>query len=153
MPMRILRSRLLAPLMFLAPLACGSDADEAGAARLWRAIHDDDYRSWEPAPGWETPEPTIRPHGDTALIYFNPVRAGAAAQDTPLDAWPEGAILVKDGFRGDQRSLIAAMEKRSNGWFFAEWDGDGDVLFAGRPDVCVNCHQSGADFVFAAALP
>ena len=133
-------------------LGCGSDVDEQGGDQLLARLRADDYQSWTRASGWETAQPTIRQHGATAEIFLNPVMA-AARDEEGLSEWPEGAILVKDSFKDGSLSLIAAMEKGANGWYYAEWDASGDVLFAGSPEVCVNCHQVGADHVLSVALP
>jgi hypothetical protein len=137
----------------LAANACGGEEiDEAGAARLWQRIHDEEYRAWARAPGWESRQPTVSAHGHTADIFVNGVVASAI--ETPnLTEWPEDAVLVKDSYRDDSLVLIAAMEKRAGGWFFAEWDDEGEVKFGGSPSVCLDCHGAARDFVFSAVLP
>jgi len=45
------------------------------------------------------------------------------------------------------------MEKRRDGWFWAEFDDDGEPKFSGRPSKCTDCHASGSDFVRAFSLP
>lgn len=151
-----LLSRLLSTVPLLATsLACGGeDIDEAGARALWKKIQAEDYRSWTPAPGWEEPQPSVGAHGDTAKIYLDDVMT-AALESSDLNAWPEGALLVKDIYEGngDELTLVAAMEKQSGRWFFAEWTPAGEAKFGGRPEVCTNCHDQGADSVFSAALP
>jgi hypothetical protein len=66
-----------------------------------------------------------------------------------------GSLIVKDGFSGGELDLIAAMDKRDDGWFWAEWtDTTGESAeFSGKPEVCTDCHSAGADFVRAFALP
>jgi hypothetical protein len=78
--------------------------------------------------------------------------AGAVAGPS-ISAWPAGALLVKDSFDGDAPKFVAAMEKQGSSWFFAEWTPDGEVKFAGQPEVCINCHSAGGDSVLAVALP
>lgn len=133
-------------------LGCGSDVDEAGAAALWEKIHAENYRDWARAPGWETARPTLRAHGETADIFVNESIV-QALPGPPLEAWPTGSLIVKLSYTGDTPALVAAVEKRDGPWFWAEWDADGDVKYAGRPDVCLNCHAAGEDFVLALALP
>jgi hypothetical protein len=132
--------------------ACGEDVDEEGARLLWEKIHAQGYAEWQRAPGYDEAQPTIRAHGQTALVYLNDVMAEAVAGPS-IDAWPEGALLVKDSFDGDTLKLVAAMEKQSTGWYFAEWTPSGDVKYAGEPEVCLNCHAAGGDKVLAVALP
>jgi hypothetical protein len=122
--------------------------DEAGARSLWERLHSADYRSWQRAPGWETPKPTIRPHGETAEIFLNPT-LDAARKTSALTRWPDGSVIVKES----QASVLAALEKTEGNWYYAEWRANGDVLYAGVPDVCTNCHDAGEDQLFSLGLP
>lgn len=133
--------------------ACGDDQDPAGAADLWARIHTANYRGWSRAPGYEERRPSNTAHSDAVDIYLN-VAIGDALGATGTTAWPVGSLIVKDGFDDDgDLDLVAAMEKRENGWFWAEWDGDGDASFSGSPELCIDCHRSGSDFVRAFSLP
>jgi hypothetical protein len=150
---RVRPGALAVLLCALGAAGCGSEeVDEAGARALWDEIHAADYRSWQRPPGWETPQPSVSAHGQTAEIFINPVLVEATGVPG-LAAWPEASLLVKDSYRGGSRALIAAMKKRNGEWFFAEWGSDGAVKFAGRPDVCIDCHAAGFDHVFTLALP
>ncbi len=130
----------------------GDDLDEAGARELWQRLQAADYRAWQRAPGWEERRPTVSAHGHTADIFINPVLT-AALDQSGLDAWPVDSLLVKDSYRGDALHLIAAMEKRSARWYYAEWDARGGAKYAGSPEVCLDCHGSAPDRVFALTLP
>jgi len=77
----------------------------------------------------------------------------AALGGGPLTAWPVRARIVKDAFEGDAVTTVAAMEKRADGWYWAEWSADGDAKYSGAPELCTGCHASGGDFVRAFALP
>jgi hypothetical protein len=133
--------------------ACGGeDVDEAGARTLLAKIQMEDYESWQTAPGYDTPQDTIRAHGGTAQVFVNSVME-AAISGPPIEAWPAGSLIVKNSFDGGSLSLIAAMEKQAGSWFYAEWDADLDVKFAGEPEVCVNCHSAGDDSILVVALP
>jgi hypothetical protein len=125
--------------------------DEAGAAALRDKIDTQRYQEWTRAPGYEVPRPTIRAHGETAEIYINEV-VESALRDESAAEFPVGSIIVKDSREGGTLSLVAAMEKRDGRWFWAEWGADGDVKYAGEPDVCLNCHAAGRDYVLAFAL-
>jgi hypothetical protein len=81
------------------------------------------------------------------------VRVEALASGEELTAWPEGSIIVKDGFTGESPRLVAIMEKRDDGWFWAEYEPDGEVDFSGTPGVCTRCHDAGADYVRAFGFP
>jgi hypothetical protein len=133
---------------------CGDDmeVDEAGARSLWDKIHAEHYENWQRAPGYDQPQPTVRAHGQTAVVFVNPT-VGQALSGPALDAWPVGSLVVKDSFSGAQRTLVAAMEKQPGGWYFAEWSASGEAKYAGRPDVCTGCHTSNNDFLRAIVLP
>lgn len=146
---------MLRLLRFCAALALASgchNQDEAGAEALWESFHDEDYRSWERAPGYPGRTPSSAAHGDAVEIFINDVLADALAGGK-LGAWPEGSRIVKDGYEDGEPHLVAAMEKRADGWFWAEYDPDGEVNYSGAPKVCTNCHGSGADYVRAFGFP
>lgn len=150
-----LLARTLLVALPLALTACGDDEDPEGAADLWARIHDQSYQSWTRAPGYETRRDSAAPHGDQVEIFINDTVAAALAGD-PITSWPVGSIIVKDGYDGGELSLVAAMEKLEDTWFWAEWDADGTSKYSGRAaDVatCTDCHQSGADLVRAFGFP
>ncbi|MCA9635665.1 MAG: cytochrome P460 family protein, partial [Myxococcales bacterium] len=137
----------------------GGDAGGTGSALL-DAVQAAEYRTWARPPGaYEMPlTPARSPHGDFVDIYINDVVAQALAAETgTLTAWPEGSIIVKDGWgdaEGTDLRFLAIMEKRANGWYWEEFVGDlAEPEFSGVPDVCVDCHVSGEDFVRAFGLP
>jgi hypothetical protein len=132
---------------------CGDNQDDAGARELLERVRNENYRSWSRAPGWESRRPTSAPHSDSVDIYVNETVASALDAGEPLEAWPLGAIVVKDGFSGSELELVAIMEKRSDGWYWAEYDSEGDPDYSGRPDICIDCHRRGADYVRAFGLP
>ena len=80
----------------------------------------------------------------------------ATPRTTALTEWPVGSVIVKEGFSGDSRKLVAVMEKRADGWFWAEYDDGGDSKYSGRPSVCTDCHDNRkgySDWVYAFELP
>lgn len=142
----------LASLLFVA--GCGDDQDPGGARELWDRIHAQDYRTFNRAPGYGQRRGSDAPHSDNVDIYVNKVVQDALDKKEPLEAWPEGSLIVKDGFDNDgDLDIVAAMEKRTDGWYWVEWDGSGDSLYSGRPSTCTDCHASGSDFVLAFKLP
>ncbi len=149
------RARGLFLLVGLAGLGggCGDDQDPAAARALWDRIQAEDYRNWARAPGFDTPRPTRAPHQDRVVVYLNATMAEAAS-GPPLDVWPEGSLVVKEGLdaAGDI-GQVAAMEKRDGKWFWAEWSPEGDSLFSGEPTICLGCHRIGDDWVRAVFLP
>lgn len=133
---------------------CRDDQDPEGARELWDRIHAEGYRGWERAPGYASRRETRAPHGDEVDIYVNDVLAGDLAMpEGTLRQWSFGAIVVKDGWSGSDACIVAALEKREDGWFYAEWDPDGESLWSGRPDLCVGCHVYGEDEIRAFGLP
>jgi hypothetical protein len=147
--------RVLFPILVasLAGVACGDNQDDAGARRALASAEVQSYRSWDRAPGWPGRTESDAPHGGSVDIYVNDVIADALAVGEPLAAWPLGSMIVKDGWDGSDLELIALMEKRSDGWFYAEYDDERDPIYSGHPDVCIDCHARGSDFVRAFRLP
>lgn len=147
------KKRLAVGLCGLAMVACGDNQDDAGARDLLSRVKADQYRTWDRAPGWESRRASSAPHSDDVDIYVNDIVAEVLAIAEPAETWPEGSIIVKDGFDGSDLEIIAVMEKRSDGWFWAEYDSDGDPDYSGHPDICIDCHKSGSDGVRAFGLP
>ena len=133
--------------------ACGDNQDDSGARALLAKVRKQEYRSWDRAPGYETRRPTSAPHANSVDIYVNDLVQEVLAVGEPTTSWLEGSIIVKDGFSGSDLELIAIMEKRSDGWYWAEYDDDGDPDYSGHPEICIDCHRRGSDFVRAFALP
>jgi hypothetical protein len=122
-------------------------------AVVWQWLQQQNYRAWSRAPGHDTRQTSRAPHGGAVDIFVNPtVQAVLDAKQTVTE-WPLGSIIMKDGYNGDTLHLVAYMEKRSDGWFWLEWDGQGKILFQGQPTLCTGCHSSGADFVRAFSFP
>lgn len=146
--------KLLRILLAVVALAACRNQDEAGAEALWDEVHDADYQAtWARAPGFPGRTPSSASHGDFVDIYINDVLVEALASGEKLTAWPEGSVIVKDGFTGEHPRLVAIMEKREGGWFWAEYEPTGEVDFSGEPRVCTKCHDAGADYVRAFGFP
>ena len=137
----------------LGSCGCSDGQDEAGAQELLERVKAAQYRTWDRAPGYETRHDSKGPHGGSVDIYVNDVVARVLASGEHDGTWPAGSLIAKDGFNGSTQNLTALMEKRADGWFWAEYDSDGHPSYAGHPDVCINCHTSGSDFVRAFPLP
>jgi len=150
-PRHVVFALAVASVGFVA--ACGDNQDDAGARKLLSDAQSDGYRSWERAPGWPARTTSSAPHGDEVDIYVNDVVAAALTAGEPLSTWPLGSVIAKDGWDGAELTHIAMMEKRKDGWFWAEFDGDGDPSYSGHPDLCIDCHTRGSDSVRAFKLP
>lgn len=138
-------------------LLTGGCADDGG--EFLEQLREQDYRSFDRAPGWETPRQPAAggPHGSFLDLYVNDTVAEAVAAAAPLDAWPEGSLIVKDAWAdeaGQDLRFVAAMEKREGRWFWAEYRGNDDaVVEAIEPSQCTGCHDPGDDGVLAFDLP
>ena len=146
------RTALATAVLSLAFAGCGDDQDPTGAQLLWDRIAVENYQSWERAPKYETRKPSFTSHSESVEIFMNPILAKSVAE-RPVKEWPVGSLVVKRGYtiRGNL-TLVAAMEKRADAWYFYEYGADGDATFSGRPKLCIDCHKSGADFVWALSL-
>ena len=94
-------------------------------------------------------------HADESDVYVNPTLADAE-RGRARTSWPDGSIVVKDGFSGGDKSLVAIMEKTGGAWFFAEYNGKGESLYSGQPKVCLDCHggrSASGDWLYALELP
>ena len=148
-----------------AAFACGAVACNAGeSGELRDEIEGDDYRNtYARAPGGEEGRLPAQggPHGGFIDLYINEVMvdaiADAEASGEALTAWPEGSIIVKDGWsamEGGDFEYLSFMERRSDGWFWGEYRGNGRLVSAGLDDsTCTGCHASGEDEVRAFGLP
>lgn len=141
-------TRLLLFSVLFGAAACGDDQDPSGARELLDRVRAEGYQDWTRAPGYEVRRASRAPHSDAVDIYINETLVQALEADPPVDAWPIGSIIVKEGWDGGDRELIALMEKRTDGWFWAEFFGS-DSKYSGKPDLCIDCHRSGDDFVRA----
>lgn len=135
----------------LALVGCGDNQEPEKAADLLERIGDE-YRGWARAPGYPGRERSSAPHGDAVEIYVNEVVEQVLAAGQPLEAWPDGAIIAKDGYEDGEHVYLAVMEKQGEAWFWVERI-DGDVKYSGRPELCTDCHAAGDDGVRAFELP
>ncbi len=144
---------LLPVLIFLLLAACRESTAPEEATALWNELQAANYRAnWDTAPGFETRQPSRAAHDEEVQIFVNPVGQAVLEAQSELTEWPVGTIVVKDGYGGDEVSLVAVMRKDETGtapdsWFWAEYTGDGDVLFSGTPTICTGCHRIGDNFV------
>ena len=145
--------RFLLALVLLC--GCGDNQEPEEANAMWERIHQENYRGFARAPGYETRQPSNTAHSDQVDIYVNDVLAQALTQ-SGIGSWPVGSLIVKDGFTSDgDLELVAVMDKRSEGWFWVEYNDveAGKANYSGMPDICTGCHESGADFVRAFTFP
>lgn len=155
----LLPVRLFRPLWLVAAslfaTSCGDDQAPDAASELLRRVRDESYTKWARAPGYDERRVTNAPHADLVEIFVNDVIEGALAAGDPLEEWPVGSVIAKDGYDDDgTHAIVALMEKRDDGWFWAEYDAEsGESSYSGKPGICIDCHASGSDSVRAFSLP
>ncbi len=139
--------RVVAPLLgCLAASAGCRESTDPEEARDLRDRLGLTYRDWPRVPGFEERVASRTAHGNEVDVYWNEVSARSAAA-RPFEAMAPGSILVKEAYADGELLNVAVMEKRFDGWFWAEWNPEGSVLFSGRPGICIDCHRRGEDFL------
>ena len=154
----------------LSSVACSeANEDASGAEALWGQVKND-YRSWSNPTPYGSKQPSHTLHEEEVQIFFNStvsdlhqdlddcrVLRPTAMQGqiffaTALDAagnaiteWPIGSVIAKDGYRGGELAINSVLEMGAEGWFFAEYDSGGGVLFSGTPEICTSCHAGAMD--------
>lgn len=138
--------------------ACGKDDQDPDRARkVWDQIHEGDgFTSWERAPGYPERRPSFTAHSDAVEIFVSKEVSAALRSRTPVTRWPTGATIVKEGYSGSKRKLVAVMQRDDAGWFWAEYDDGGESIFSGAPSVCTDCHDNRreySDWVYSFEFP
>lgn len=143
--------------------ACGifgpslSPAQIAQADVLWKRLQSLDYRSFSRAPSFETSKVSSVPHeGQPTIlvdIYINPVLQSALQSKKPIQSWPVGSLLIKDAFQQGEHQMVILMEKRAEGWLWAQWNAEGSPQVFGQDGECIRCHTKGDDMVLAFRFP
>ena len=140
--------------------ACGQDDDPEGARVLWDKINGaPGFQAWRRAPDYPTRKPSFTAHASAVEIFVSPEVDATLSPKTPArpaTTWPVGSIIVKEGYSGNSRKLVAAMEKRADGWFWAEYDDGGKPKYSGHPTICIDCHdkrRAYSDWVYSLELP
>lgn len=120
-------------------------------ADLYGEIRESSYESWAAAPGYETNQAAKGPHGDEVQIRLSP--AAEEALGAGAAEWPVGAVIVKDVYRDGNLEQIAAMKKTDDGWYWGEYDSQGETIVEGLAiDVCEGCHGKGTDGTLGVSL-
>lgn len=118
---------------------------------LYGEIRESGYESWAVAPGYETRQAARGPHGDEVQISLSPTAEEALA--AAADGWPVGAVIVKDVFRDGNLEQIAAMKKTGEGWYWGEYDPQGEPIAEGLAiNECESCHGQAPDGTLAVSL-
>ncbi len=141
----------------LAGEGMGKAMPAADAKAFWTYItQDNPYTAWAQIPGREGLHPGNSPHGAFLKVFVNDValKAMKAGEKT----LPQGAILVKENYGKDQKTLMAVtpmykvkgFDSQANDWWWAKLGPKGEDLASGKVEGCIKCHESQTDFRFLA---
>lgn len=125
------------------------------AGVVWEQIlAGQSYRSWQTAPGHQTPQPATGPHGVKDQVFINETIVGTL-EGPAATAWPVGSAIVKDVYNGSGTiTILEYMQRTDGGWYYASFDFSGGVVTEGvNIERCQNCHGEGSDSVFTFKLP
>ena len=143
---------IISPFMVTA-----GDLPAADAEQLWQHMTSaNPYQGWAFWPGYEGIYEGKSPHGAYLKLYGNSIAVKAARDGKPM---PEGAIIVKENYGQDKKTLMAVTPMyRIKGynpdggdWYWVKYGADGDVMAAGKPKGCISCHsvQKDKDWLFS----
>jgi hypothetical protein len=124
------------------------------SSTVWAMLSAKSYKSWQNAPGYQTPQPAKGPHGKTVQIYINPA-IGNTLSGPAATGWPVDSMIVKDAYDGTGKQIqVEFMQKTGNGWYFASFNIDGTLVKDGiMAEPCQKCHSTGSDSVKSFKLP
>lgn len=114
------------------------------------------YLGWGYWPGYYGMYPGKSPHGANLKFYANGIALEAAREGKPM---PYGAILVKENYGKDKKTLMAITpmykvkdyNPEAGDWFWAKYGPNGEIEGAGKVNGCINCHNAkkAEDFIFS----
>jgi hypothetical protein len=127
-------------------LGAGGKLPSPDGAKFWSYItKTDPYLGWGYFPGYYGIYPGKTPHGAFLKIYANGIALKAAREGKPM---PNGAILVKENYGKDKKTLMAltpmykvkGYNPEAGDWFWAKYGADGKILASGKAEGCIKCH-------------
>jgi len=114
------------------------------------------YLKWQLWPGHEAMHPGKSPHGAYLKLYVNRVALDAIKKK--MKTMPDGAIIVKENYGDDMKTLVAltpmykikGFNPDAGDWFWAEYGPDGNEMASGKVQACIDCHamQKGMDYIY-----
>jgi hypothetical protein len=114
------------------------------------------YDGWGYWPGYYGMYSGNSPHGAYLKLYANGIALKAAREGKPM---PYGAILVKENYGKDKKTLMAitpmykvkGYSPETGDWFWAKYGPKGKIDAAGQVKGCINCHSAkkAEDYIFA----
>ena len=134
----------------------GEKLPSADGEKFWTYISKTNpYKKWGVWPGHEGMYPGNSPHGAYVKLYANDSALKAARDGMPM---PYGAILVKENYSKDQKTLmlitpmykVKGFSPGEDAWFWAKYSPDGTPMQVGKVGGCMNCHsaQKSRDWIF-----
>jgi hypothetical protein len=120
----------------------GENLPPADGEKFWTySSKTNPYKSWGMWPDHETMHPGHSPHGAYVKLYGNDIALKAAKAGKPM---PYGAILVKENYDKDQKTL---METTGSG---QKYSPSGTPMQVGKVGGCMNCHsvQKSRNWIF-----
>ncbi len=131
--------------------APAAQPQEQEVMSLFDELKAAEYTGWAPAPGYASPQPAKGPHGDQVQILLDPTAEQGLADGG--GEWPIGAVIAKDIFQAGELVQIAAMKKTADGWYWGEWDPEGEPIAEGIAiEPCEGCHAAGTDGTLGVSL-
>lgn len=145
----IMIAALISVFMFSALVsAAGEDMVPADPGKVWTHISQcNPYLGWGTWPGYPGIYPGKSPHGAFLKLYANGLALKAAREGKPM---PNGAIIVKENYGKDQKTLMAitpmykfkGYNPEGGDWFWAKYKPDGTVEKSGTVKGCIDCHRT-----------
>jgi hypothetical protein len=143
---------LIAVIMLSALVStAGEDMVPADAGKMWTHITAcNPYLGWGTWPGYPAIYPGKSPHGAFLKLYANGLALKAAREGKSM---PNGAIIVKENYGKDQKTLMAitpmykfkGYNPEGGDWFWAKYKPDGTVEKSGKVKGCIDCHRTQED--------
>ena len=148
----VIVSTVVCLLVFTALLSeAGEDSIPADPGKVWTHITEcNPYLGWGTWPGYPGIYPGKSPHGAFLKLYANGIALKAAREGKPM---PNGAIIVKENYGKDQKTLMAitpmykvkGYNPDAADWFWAKYAPDGTVAKSGKVKGCIDCHRTQED--------
>jgi len=150
---------LVLPLLVALVMVQAVSGQDDFASKFWAYISETNpYSGWGYWPGTYGMYPGKSPHGAYLKFYANGIALKAAREGKPM---PEGAILVKENYGNDQKTLMAitpmykvkGYNPSGGDWYWAKYGPNGEVMASGAVKGCINCHRArqANDWIFTEA--
>jgi len=142
--------------MTIAFIGCGetsitAQADETALSLLAEA-RDQNYtqneQMWVRAPFYETRRASTSPHGPLVDIWVKLNALPAFESNPEAPDWPMGTFAIKHGYdENENMTSRMIISRNSDGWFFAAFTPDDQIVTSGQPAMCLSCHGGAVSFL------